>query len=74
LKINVNEKIQTLTHKLDNIKWVLTGLLSIATGLAVFSMRGCIPTSDPNSFSNQTTNQVIQATNVAETQLPTTGK
>jgi dCTP deaminase len=74
LKVSFNERIHTLTHKLDNIKLVLAWLVSIATSIALFSMRGCISTSDPNSFSGQTTNHVMQATNVADAQLPTTGK
>jgi dCTP deaminase len=74
LKVSFNKDIQTLTHKLDNIKWVLTALLSVATGLAVFSLRGCVPIDNQNSHESKTTNSIVQVTNIADTQPKTTGK
>lgn len=68
LKIDFDKDIQTLNHKLDNIKWVLTALLSIATGLAVFSLRGCVPSSGQITIPKQTITPPIQATNVTNMQ------
>lgn len=74
LKISFDKEIQTLNHRADNIKVVLTVLLTIALGLVASFFKGCVPSSGQLPIPKQTITQPIQATNVANMQSSSTNK
>jgi len=68
LQHKVDNKVQGLEHRVDTINWKLTAVLSIATGLLAFSLRGCLPSSDQHVTPKQTPTQPIQSTNAVSAQ------
>lgn len=74
LDAKFDKQIQTITHKLDNIKLVLGALLSVATGLAVFTLRGCFQPSDQDMRSKQVMKQSVQDTNAVNVQPRATNR
>jgi dCTP deaminase len=63
LEHELEKKVQGLDHRVDMINWKLTALLSIATGLLAFSLRGCFPASEPHTTIKPTLTQPVQTTN-----------
>jgi hypothetical protein len=53
LKISFDKEIQTLNHRADNIKVVLTVLLTIALGLDASFFKGCVPSSGQLQFQSR---------------------
>lgn len=60
LEGRLSKEMHNLEHKMDKLRMVLTAVLSVATGLLAFSLRGCIRSS-PDEFSPPASTQVTNA-------------
>lgn len=64
LRHEFETKTQALDHRINSVNWKLGALLSIATGLLVYSLRGWLPTIGHANPTKLETPQAIQTNNV----------
>jgi len=71
LEHELENKTQGLGHRIDSVNWKVTALLSIATGLLAFSLRGCLPSKEDGNIGKQGVPSAAQTTNAYGKQPPT---